>query len=55
MITSLLQVVNAGLMQVFHQLAASLKISSCSKSDVHLMKLTGLIQLVGKLHQAGKM
>ncbi len=46
MITSLLKVVNrlaascemhAGLMQVklFHQLAASLQMSSCSKSDVH--------------------
>jgi hypothetical protein len=49
MITSLLQVVNglaascelhAGLMQVFHQLAASLKISSCSKSDVRGLDAT---------------
>ena len=66
MITSLLQVVNklaascelhTGLMQVVSSTAASLQISSCSKSDVHrcnLMKSTGLIQLVGKLHQAGK-
>ncbi len=55
---------------LFHQLAGSLQISSCSKSDVHrlddlmqldevsflitVMKSTGLIQLVGNLHQAGK-
>ena len=61
MITSLLQVVNrlaaicelhARLMQVVYQLAASLQISSCSKSNVH--KSTGLIQLVGNLHQAGR-
>ena len=50
MITSLLQVVNIDLPQVancmqawcklFHQLVASLQISSCSKSDVHRLDAT---------------
>jgi hypothetical protein len=57
-VTSLLQVVNtlaascklhAGLMQVklFHQVAASLQISSCSKSDVH--RLGTMCSQLGKI------
>ena len=51
--TSLMQVVSS-------EVAASLQISSCNKSDLHrrtccnFVNLTDLLQLVDKLQQAGK-
>ena len=68
MITSLLQVANrlaascelhAGLMQVVsstYSKSANIKLQQvwCSQTWCNLMKSTGLIQIVGKLHQAGK-
>ena len=59
--TGLLQVANCmqAWRKLLHQLAASLHISSCSKSDVHRLDAIwrgqiGLIQLVGKFHETGK-